>query len=68
MDQIDIKKFPCDLDHNGECLVCDCWPTDCAFHRWLNKDCMWETEEEMDNMFKDYDKKDYEDHLHGSNH
>jgi hypothetical protein len=23
------NKFPCNPDHNGECLVCDCWVTDC---------------------------------------
>jgi hypothetical protein len=70
MDQVNekpVKKIPCELDHNGECLVCDCWISDCAFHRWLNGDYKWETEEELDNMFKDYNKKEYEDYLHGSN-
>ena len=55
-----VKKFPCNPDHNGECLVCDCWPTDCAVYRWVKGDYKWETEEELDEMFKDYNKKDYE--------
>jgi hypothetical protein len=61
------KKFPCDPDHNGECLVCDCWLTQCAFDRWLIGDYTYETKEELDLMFKDYKKEDYEDYLHGSN-
>jgi len=28
-------KLPCNPDHNGECLVCDCWLSDCPF---LNKE------------------------------
>jgi hypothetical protein len=30
--------LPCNPDHNGECLVCDCWLSDCAFNKkdsWL---------------------------------
>ena len=27
-------ELPCNPDHNGECLVCDCWLSDCQF---LNK-------------------------------
>jgi hypothetical protein len=23
------NKLPCNPDHNGECLVCDCWLSDC---------------------------------------
>lgn len=22
-------QLPCEPDHNGECLVCDCWLSDC---------------------------------------
>jgi hypothetical protein len=29
-----IFQLPCNPDHNGECLVCDCWLSDCQF---LNK-------------------------------
>jgi uncharacterized phage protein (TIGR01671 family) len=30
-----IFQLPCNPDHNGECLVCDCWLCDCQF---LNKE------------------------------
>jgi len=33
-----IFQLPCNLDHNGECLVCDCWLSDCAFIKKENKD------------------------------
>jgi hypothetical protein len=26
-----IFQLPCNPDHNGECLVCDCWLSDCPF-------------------------------------
>ena len=26
-----IFQLPCKPDHNGECLVCDCWLCDCQF-------------------------------------
>lgn len=26
-----IYELPCNLDHNQECLVCDCWLSDCPF-------------------------------------
>ena len=26
-----IFELPCNPDHNGECLVCDCWLSDCEF-------------------------------------
>jgi len=31
-------KLPCNPDHNGECLVCDCWLSDCPFLNKENKD------------------------------
>ena len=43
--------FPCNFDHNGECLVCDCWPDACAYVRYLNKDYKYETKEELEAMF-----------------
>ena len=49
-----IIKKPCDFDHNGECLICDCWPSDCAYKRYLNGDYKWESKEELENMFKDF--------------
>lgn len=24
-----IHTLPCNLDHNGECLICDCWESEC---------------------------------------
>ena len=32
-----IFQLPCNPDHNGECLVCDCWLSDCQFNK-ENKD------------------------------
>jgi hypothetical protein len=26
-----IFQLPCNPDHNGECLVCDAWLSDCPF-------------------------------------
>lgn len=43
----------CDLDHNGECLLCDCWISECARKRLINKDYRWESKEELLEMFKD---------------
>ena len=28
-----IFQLPCNPDHNGECLVCDCWLSDCPFNK-----------------------------------
>ena len=28
-----IFQLPCNPDHNGECLVCDCWLSDCEFNK-----------------------------------
>jgi hypothetical protein len=46
------KETPCKPDHNGECLICDCWLENCAFKRWKNKDYKYETEEELNKMFE----------------
>ena len=54
-----IKPIPCDFDHNGECLVCDCWPSDCAWERMHNKDWKYESREELLEMFKDFLDKNY---------
>ena len=51
------KDKPCEFDHNGECLICDCWPSDCAWKRMLNKDYKYETKEELEKMFKEQLKK-----------
>lgn len=47
-----MNKYPCNFDHNGECLECDCSYENCAYDRWINKDYKYETEEELDKMFK----------------
>ena len=33
-----IFQLPCNPDHNGECLVCDAWLSDCQFLNKENKD------------------------------
>src|SRR5688572_4192924 len=48
---------PCNFDHNGDCLVCDCWPSDCAYQRLINQDYSWETKEQLEAMFKSYSIK-----------
>ena len=50
-----IQMKPCDFDHNGECLICDCWPSNCAYQRYINGDYKYESKEELEKMFKDYD-------------
>lgn len=42
---------PCKFDYNAECLVCDCWYSDCAWVRYQNKDYTYESREELDEMF-----------------
>lgn len=46
-----MKKYPCNFDHNDECLICDCTYKYCAFYRWVNKDYTYESKEELDKMF-----------------
>ena len=48
-------KTPCYFDHNGECLICDCWIDNCAYQRYLKKDYKYENKEELDRMFKHLD-------------
>jgi uncharacterized phage protein (TIGR01671 family) len=33
-----IFGFPCKPDHNGECLICDCWLTDCPLKNLVKRD------------------------------
>lgn len=47
------QSLPCDFDHNGECLVCDCWISNCAYMRWKNRDYKYESEEELEKMFNE---------------
>ena len=45
---------PCTFDHNGECLICDCFGSDCAYDRLLNQDYRWESKSELLKMFRDW--------------
>lgn len=45
-------KRPCKFDHNGECLICDCWLCDCAWQRMLDKNYEFESKEQLEEMFK----------------
>lgn len=44
----------CDFDPNGECLICDCTPKDCAFVRLHVGDFRWESLDRLLEMFKDH--------------
>jgi hypothetical protein len=46
-----IMELPCNFDHNGECLICDCWLLDCAYLRYINQDYSIESKEELENLF-----------------
>ncbi len=48
------RPAPCNFDHNGECLICDCWPSDCALQRLFNGDFKYESLDELLLMFKDH--------------
>lgn len=50
----DMNNIPCEPDNNGECLVCDAWPSDCAYQRYLKHDYSVETKEELETMFNKY--------------
>jgi hypothetical protein len=50
--KIERLESPCKFDHNGECLICDCWPENCAYPRFLNKDYSQESQQELEKMFK----------------
>lgn len=32
-----IFGLPCKPDHNSECIICDCWPTDCPLKNLVQK-------------------------------
>jgi hypothetical protein len=48
------KIVPCELDQDGECLVCDCFVSDCAWQRYLKKDYSCESKRELEVIFKKY--------------
>jgi hypothetical protein len=39
---------PCKLDHNGECIICDCTIDNCAWNRYINNDFRYESKEELE--------------------
>ena len=45
---------PCNPDHNGECLICDCWLFNCAYQRLLKGDFRYEKLDELLKMFEKY--------------
>lgn len=49
-----MNNFPCNFDHNGECLICDAWPSSCAFERLLKRDFTYESLEQLLSMFSQY--------------
>ena len=51
---------PCKPDHNGECLICDCWFSDCAWDRLQNKDFRYETEQELLALFRNFLRENHE--------
>ena len=50
------QNIPCEPDNNGECLICDCWVSNCAYQRYLNEDYSIETKEELEKIFKSYEQ------------
>lgn len=49
-----MLKLPCNFDHNGECLICDCFPEHCAWKRFLNEDYRWENKDQLLLIFKNW--------------
>ena len=47
-----LDQAPCKFDHNGECVICDCWPDACAYQRLMKGDYSLESKEELEEMFK----------------
>ena len=46
---------PCKFDHNGECLICDCWISDCLYDKLVEDRCESPQEvEELKELFKEY--------------
>ena len=49
-----VQGKPCDLDHNGECLICDSWLSQCSWDHLHKGDFEFESLNELLVMFKDY--------------
>lgn len=41
-----LKERPCKPDHNGECLICDCWLNECHLHEHVRL----ETHDKIQNL------------------
>jgi hypothetical protein len=54
-----IKPIPCEFDHNGECLTCDCLASECEWKRLRDNNWKYESREELSEMFKDFLEKNY---------
>jgi hypothetical protein len=52
------KKTLCDLDHNGECLICDCWISECAKRRLINEDYRYESKKELIELLAEFLNED----------
>lgn len=48
--EIKEDEPPCNFDHNGECLICDCGVSDCAWVRYNTQDYKWESKEELEEI------------------
>lgn len=46
--------MPCDFDHNGECLVCDGWPTECAWVMLMDRNFTSISEKKLVEMLLPY--------------
>jgi hypothetical protein len=56
---------PCKFDHNGECLICDCFISYCAWDRYLRQDYQYESKEELEKLFENEPKDNSESPLLG---
>ena len=53
------------MDHNGECLVCDCWLRDCGWHRLWTGDFSQDSFLELLETFKDHLTEEEKQQLNG---
>lgn len=60
-----LNEMPCKPDHNGECLICNCWLSECHLHEHLNHKSTIKNQPELKNeQFNDTVKyKNMEDYL-----